>query len=60
MSAGHRADPEVQEIKTMAQGIRSKLAKFLRGETGNVAIVTAIALVPLMMAGGAAVACARW
>ena len=44
----------------MAQGIRSRLARFLRGETGNAAIVTAIALVPLMMAGGAAVDYGNW
>lgn len=44
----------------MAKSIRSKLASILRGETGNVAIVTAIALVPLMMAGGAAVDVGNW
>ena len=44
----------------MAQSIRSKLASILRGESGNVAIITAIALVPLMMAGGAAVDYGNW
>jgi Flp pilus assembly protein TadG len=44
----------------MKPGIRSKLASFLRGQSGNMAMTVAIAIVPLMMAGGAVVDYANW
>ncbi len=44
----------------MKPGISTKLTSFLRGQSGNVAVTLAIAIVPLMMAGGAAVDYANW